>query len=125
MRLIDADVLKIAFCNHCDGDEPCTGPCVDIGLIETAPTIDTVPKWIPCSERLPGSYGKYIVTSGNSVSAVVHMLCYGETMYENDNPCWYFYDSEYGYVTVDDVIAWMPLPMPYKTDGKEKEDGRV
>lgn len=43
MRLIDADALKKAFCNHCDGDEPCTEPCVDIGLIETAPTIDAVP----------------------------------------------------------------------------------
>lgn len=42
MRLIDANRLKRAFCNHCDGDEPCTEPCVDIGLIETAPTIDAV-----------------------------------------------------------------------------------
>lgn len=42
-RLIDADALKKAFCNHCDGDEPCTEPCIDIGLIETAKTIDAVP----------------------------------------------------------------------------------
>ena len=41
-RLIDADSLKRAFCNHCDGDEPCTEPCIEIGLIETAPTIDAV-----------------------------------------------------------------------------------
>ena len=37
--LIDKDKLKRAFCNHCDGDEPCSEPCVDIGLIETAPTV--------------------------------------------------------------------------------------
>ena len=43
MRLIDADALMRSFCNHCDGDEQCTEPCVDIGLIETAPTIDAVP----------------------------------------------------------------------------------
>ena len=36
---IDRDKLKRAFCNHCDGDEPCSEPCVDIGLIETAPTV--------------------------------------------------------------------------------------
>ncbi len=41
-RMIDADALKRAFCNHCDGDEPCTEPCIEIGLIETAPTIDAV-----------------------------------------------------------------------------------
>ena len=90
-----------------------------VSLIQFDPRkIDAFPKWIPCNERLPESYGKYIVTSGNSVSVVVHMLCYGEAM--SDNPCWFFYDSEYGYVTVDDVIAWMPLPEPYK--GKEQDD---
>lgn len=40
--LIDRDKLKRAFCNHCDGDEPCTDSCVDIGLIETAPTVIAV-----------------------------------------------------------------------------------
>lgn len=116
MRLIDADeLLKNEFKNDISFN-------AFQNLVKRQKTIDAVHKWIPCSERLPESYGKYIVTSGNSVSAVVHMLCYGETMYENDNPCWFFYDSEYGYVTVDDVIAWMPLPEPYKTDGKEQDD---
>ena len=27
---------------------------------------------------------------------------------------WYVYDSEYGYVEVTSVIAWQPLPEPYK-----------
>ena len=42
-RYIEADALKRALCNHCDGEQPCTEPCVDIGLIETAPTVDAVP----------------------------------------------------------------------------------
>lgn len=49
MRPIDADALKKAFCNHCDGEEPCTEPCIDIGLIETAKTIDAVPV-VRCGE---------------------------------------------------------------------------
>ena len=27
---------------------------------------------------------------------------------------WYTYDSEYGYVEYDDVLAWQELPEPYK-----------
>lgn len=81
-------------------------------------------EWIPCKDRLPESYGIYIVTSGDpAFSMHVHMLNYGEAMFEKDNPCWFFYDSEYGDVTVDNVIAWMPSPKPYKMDGEVKEDG--
>ena len=52
MRLIDADKLKKAFCSHCDGEEPCTEPCIDIGLIETAPTIDADEKRIEFLQKL-------------------------------------------------------------------------
>ncbi len=84
-------------------------------IIPKVTVTDAPNEWIPCKERLPESYGKYIVTSGDPVFEMhVHMLNYGEAMFEKDNPCWFFYDSEYGDVTVDDVIAWMPLPMPYK-----------
>lgn len=81
-------------------------------IIPTVTVTDAPNEWIPCKERLPKSYGKYIVTIGNSVIGFrVHLLNYGESMFGKDNPCWFFYDSEYA---VDDVIAWMPLPMPYK-----------
>lgn len=116
MRLIDADALKRYIPTRMDMQDLYL-PVHFRTLIDEQPTVDAVPKWIPCSERLPESYGKYIVTRGNSVYGIyVNMLRY----FEEDNPCWYFYDSEYGDCPVDDVIAWMPLPEPYKTDGKEK-----
>ena len=72
-------------------------------------------EWIPCKDRLPESYGKYIVTRDDPVFGIyVRMLNYGEADFAKKNPCWFFYDSEWGDVTVDNVIAWMPLPMPYK-----------
>ena len=37
--MITKEQALLAFCGHCDGDEPCSEPCVDIGLIETAPTV--------------------------------------------------------------------------------------
>ncbi len=80
-------------------------------------------EWIPCKDRLPESYGKYIVTRDDPVFGIyVRMLNYGEADFAKKNPCWFYYDSEYGDVTVDNVIAWMPLPEPYKMDGKEKVD---
>ena len=35
-------------------------------------------------------------------------------------PCWYRSDSEWGDVVYDDtdIIAWMPLPKPYREDGE-------
>ena len=80
---------------------------------------DAVHKWIPCKDRLPESYGKYIVTRDDPVFGIyVRMLNYGEADFAKKNPCWFYYDSEYGDVTVDNVIAWMQLPEPYKMDGK-------
>lgn len=34
--------------------------------------------------------------------------------------CWYRSDSEWGDVVYDDtdIIAWMPLPKPYREDGE-------
>lgn len=109
MRLIDADVL-IAEANK-DG----AFGYVDAKQIDEAPTIDAVPKWIPCKERLPESNGKYMVTwVGLSGNIYVAILSYGYADDAETNPCWYNYDSEYGECIHHDVTAWMPLPMPYK-----------
>lgn len=74
MRLIDADALKKAFCNHCDGDEPCTEPCIDIGLIETAPTIDAV-------EVVHGEWIMYPISEGMNQCSKCGVLRFGESNY--------------------------------------------
>lgn len=108
MRLIDADVL-IEFVegrytvtwNH-DYDGGIKDACIDIlNFIDIAPTIDAVPRWIPCEERLPEPTQEVLVTGINGcvyTSRIVH----GE--------------FEYG----GNVIAWMPLPLPYK--GERRDD---
>lgn len=54
--------------------------------------------WIPCSERLPDELGRYIVTlkDGRSLEAI----------YDNISKRFIMYEYE--------VVAWMPMPQPYK-----------
>lgn len=68
------------------------------------PTVDIVPKghWIPVSERLPDKNGWYLVTiRGYEIVTDV-------SLYSADGSAW-------GDVsTKQKVIAWMPLPEPWK-----------
>lgn len=73
-------------------------------MIEDAPTIDISGKWIPCSERLPDSGVDVNITTRSSIVGVGSF--FEET---NEWVQWYC-----GGGIVVDVIAWQPLPEPYK-----------
>lgn len=69
-----------------------------IDYIDEAPTLDK-PQWIPCSERLPERLERVLVTRANGRVE--------ETFKWNNEE----YPWNGGY---DDVLAWMPLPAPWK-----------
>lgn len=89
MRAIDADELKerVEYIN----DE--YGHIYD--EIDNMPTIEPQQRWIPVSERLPEKDGCYLTT----------------TMYKQVY-CDYW-NGDY-FDRTETVIAWMPLPSPYK-----------
>ena len=61
-------------------------------------------EWIPCNEGLPEEDGEYLVTDVSGGAATVT-----ETYFITD--C----DGE-GHWGALDIIAWMPLPEPYKEE---------
>ena len=64
--------------------------------------------WIPCSERLPGKWGDYLVTKKE-----IGWNC--EEYQANDIA---YYDRE-GFHKANTVLAWMPLPEPYRRGEEE------
>lgn len=81
-------------------------------------------RWIPVSEGLPEANGRYYVTRGlNACGALwnrVYIVNYSDLMGLKSERIWW--DGNVGksdFERINDVIAWMPLPEPYK----EVEDG--
>ena len=78
----------------------------------------TVQEWISVKDRLPEKDGAYLTVIncfGYHSSINVHYFAKdGEAVDEynlaREKDVWYFYDSEYGYVSTDSVTHWMPLP---------------
>lgn len=60
-------------------------------------------KWIPVTEGLPKKDGLYLVSVKNE-----HNRRYSKT-------CWY---SDKNWFARQDVVAWQPLPEPYKAESE-------
>lgn len=75
-----------------------------VKVINHLEKMQSEPQWIPCSERLPEKFGNYLVSvKRHGWNCEEHI--------ENDIAYW---DDLEGFHKVDEVLAWMPLPEPYK-----------
>ena len=78
----------------------------------------TVQEWISVKDRLPEKDGAYLVTTnsfGNRQSVKLRWFAKdGENVDAYDlagqKDVWYLYDIECGYVSINSVTHWMPLP---------------
>ena len=93
---------------------------------------ETEQRWIPCSERLPESIKPVIITWRNNDPKSYYQYIVGKPFIGTGHYCkgkWFWYSStcedllaEYGRSDVDEVdeaievIAWMPLPKPYREE---------
>ena len=93
------------------------GKCPDIEALEALPSADA--EWIPCNERLPKENARYLVQMSYGMMQVLSWANVLEKVddfdfYNEKHGGWYELDSEWGYCERHEVIAWMPLPKPYK-----------
>lgn len=82
---------------------------------EESASADAVEGWI--TDRNPAENGTYMVTIADEDGGFVCELHYGEPLMPICNvngKCWYDADDEFGDCPYGDIIAWMPLPTPYK-----------
>lgn len=74
------------------------------------------PKWIPCSERIPEEPKENLVFDGKCLEVYLVTTKYGSSDQDKVYPFRAFWNGinfTDGWQILD-VIAWMPLPEPYK-----------
>ena len=89
-------------------------------LINGVPSAQPEQRWISCSERLPEKGGQYLVTRGHKSCGnlwnKVYIVNYSDLMGLKKEKIWWSGNvGKSDFEKFDDVIAWMPLPKPYKT----------
>ena len=90
-----------------------------LAALESVPFAQQEPQWIPCSERLPEANGRYLVTRGlNACGAMwnrIYLVNYSNLMGLKSERIWWNGNvGKSDFEHIDDVIAWMPLPEPWK-----------
>ena len=69
-------------------------------LCDDIKALPSAQQWIPCSERMPDQNGKYLVVGRQKAINILKF----------DGGRWY---GKWG------VVAWMPLPSPYREEATE------
>lgn len=102
-----------AHCELCGDRDKCNCDiCPDVEVFRLIPSAQPEPQWIPCKTALPEK-GQYILCQCRAGIMDVLRL--------TDDNGWYK-DSTHIYMH-GFVLAWMPLPEPYREDG-EADDKR-
>lgn len=89
---------------------------------QTVAEIKAEQKWIPCSERLPENGEIVLATHLGGLDlhrqVIEHIYDHGEFLlnWEMDMD---MLSPTFGQRYMGDVIAWMPLPKPYREEGED------
>ena len=109
-------LIELFYDNNVICDQKIEGLADDV--MDIISNVVTVQEWISVKDRLPQEDGSYLVTinsfNGCKYIDVRWFAKDGEIVdkYElaGQKNVWYYYDSEWGYISIDSVTHWMPLP---------------
>lgn len=90
-------------------------------IIANIPSAQPEQRWIPCSERLPEKNGRYLVTRGlNACGSLwnrIYIANYSDLMGIKSIKIWWQGNvGKSDFERLDDVLAWIPLPEPYRAE---------
>lgn len=108
MIMTRAEIIEYLYDNNVHGDLKIEDMADD--LVE--------PQWIPCSERLPNDSQQVLVYARSTHYALAKY----DEMREADGTYkkqWVTFDAWKPFYTIKEVIAWMPLPEPWKEGDAE------
>ncbi|MBR2556223.1 MAG: DUF551 domain-containing protein [Aeriscardovia sp.] len=101
------DVIKAVHDEMYDEHTDKTGSLrLVMNFIGDMPSVNTVPQWIPCSERLPKDAEEYLIT----IKPRHGDTFVKKTMYFPDDELWWDISP------FETVTAWMPVPKPYEVE---------
>ena len=84
-----------------------------IDILKELPSAEA--EWIHCSDRLPNESGEYLATIPlDADETYTEVLTFHKGRFYED-------DDEWGATYHDDVLAWMPLPKPYREESEVEE----
>ena len=84
---------------------------MDIAKNVILKALELQPRWIPTSERLPEKDVEVLATTRWGEVTIAEMYS------END---WFIHEGATN-AEIDEIVAWMPLPKPYKESEDKKE----
>lgn len=93
---------------HDDGLYDCFSRIID-DMYNELPSVTPQPtRWIPVSERLP-EIQEFVLLSLRSLNVEIGFRAKTE-------PYFYCHNADGCYIEPQNVLAWMPLPQPYKKE---------
>ena len=105
-RLISLQAAIDALCeDYCFGHHDCKRypKCENLRAIQKLPSAQPEQQWIPVTERLP-EYGTAVLTYNDDDEYEINHII------DEDDGEWFW----------NGVVAWMPLPEPYKEGDNER-----
>ena len=109
--------LKNQMMRFAEGTEPDLALQMAIKALEDS-------RWIPVTERLPEKNGRYLVTRGLKACGAlwnrVYIINYSDLMgIKSERIWWQGNVGKSDFERLEDVIAWMPLPIRYEEGAEE------